>query len=224
MPWSNPFKRRNLKISSGDDPNNSKFPARDTLPHSVFRKDILWDSHVVLDQDSDANSVGYGIAHHLASDPTPVHGVTADLANELSHIAQYVDHWTASEYSKDSLTAVISVAKHVGFYDSYYWGDDIVDVLNALVVIGPVIIVVDWYMGMAHPRAGRIKRKGRIVGRQCLLIIGYNIETNAVLVKNSWGKGWGHDGTAWLPMADLQVLLRTGGVACIPIKSTTHPL
>ncbi len=38
-----------------------------------------------------------------------------------------------------------------------------------------------------------------VAGRHCLLAVGYDERKKALRVRNSWGKGWGDKGYAWLP-------------------------
>jgi C1A family cysteine protease len=53
----------------------------------------------------------------------------------------------------------------------------------------------------------------RIVGGHAVLAIGYNEESNALLVRNSWGEGWGQRGLFWMPYELYDQLTRDGWAA-----------
>jgi hypothetical protein len=48
----------------------------------------------------------------------------------------------------------------------------------------------------AMPDLGREK----VVGGHAMMAVGYSVPKQQVLVRNSWGEGWGQGGFAWLPM------------------------
>ena len=69
-----------------------------------------------------------------------------------------------------------------------------------------------------HLTYGFLNVTGPIVGGHAILVRAVSIKRQAVLLHNSWGPGWGANGTAWLRFADLDRLLAEDGECCVPTR------
>jgi hypothetical protein len=106
---------------------------------------------------------------------------------------------------------------------------------------GPVVFGLDWHSGMNNPDAqGWLHVTGPMLGGHCLIGRGARLVWRAdagakpylqpdwfdrldllrsyTLLHNSWGRGWGVDGTAKLSLQDVATLLAAGGDACLPVR------
>jgi hypothetical protein len=86
----------------------------------------------------------------------------------------------------------------------------------------PVSVGVPWYNSMFDPdpqhRIPTDPSSGVAGGHQVALV-GIDVETKLVRVRNSWGTAWGDGGYAWLSWTDLAVLLSDGGDAVVPVQT-----
>jgi hypothetical protein len=107
---------------------------------------------------------------------------------------------------------------------TWVWTQSAVDVVNALLTTGPVVIGVGWLQGMMVPDGAHIiHATGAEVGGHAVLVQGVDTELGFVTIKNQWlNWGWpGPDPTdALLSISDLGVLLAADGEACLAIVTT----
>lgn len=191
-----------------------------------------WACDVVLDQGREGACVGFSIAQELRAKPKVVPNVDGSMAMRLYHAAQKIDPWAGGAYPGaspvyhgTSVLAGIKAAQAEGFFPEYRWAFGVADLALAVSYTGPAVLGIDWYSGMYRPLGFRnevprkwITRSGSIVGGHAILCVGYNVKINSFLLHNSWGKSWGIDGRAWITYEDMDLLLRAGGEAVIPVK------
>lgn len=89
---------------------------------------------------------------------------------------------------------------------------------------GPISIGVTWYRSMfaveqlpSGQAAIRVDPNSEVAGGHQVCIVGNDTAAQMVDVRNSWGPGWGDNGHAWLPWADLRFLFAHGGDAVQPV-------
>ena len=101
------------------------------------------------------------------------------------------------------------------------WNAGPADLRYALLELGPLCVGSNWYSSMDSPR--------EVGGKQCMRVDyaskirgGHEFVVNAIdldpqdgsepyyRMKNSWGQGWGADGTARFRLADLERLIFEG--------------
>lgn len=216
------------------DPRSRDYPISAVVPEQVVSK--TWLIRTYLNQGSEGACVAAAFAHEAAASPMIATGITMDWARQQVYWeAQKIDRWAGGSYPgavpQYEGTAVIAGAKvmqRLGFYDSYRWAFTIDDVLRAIGHEGPVVFGVHWREGMFDPRpSGLLDCTGRVAGGHAILGRGVTLQSRlkgestklgpVVRLQNSWGKDWGHDGSAFIRMADLEVLLKDQGECCCPV-------
>lgn len=72
----------------------------------------------------------------------------------------------------------------------------------------PVVLQMEVFEDFLYYKSGVYKHvTGNHVGYHSVVIVGYNDEYNAFLVKNSWGKDWGENGYCWIDYDQLDETL-----------------
>ena len=85
---------------------------------------------------------------------------------------------------------------------------------------GPISIGVHWYQSMFTPGKSNlitVDMTSGLAGGHQVAVIGNDTKAQAVLIRNSWGTGWGDGGHAWLRWSDFDRLLDKGGDVVQPI-------
>lgn len=198
----------------------------------------MWQAGPVLDQGADGQCVGFGWTGEALAWPVPVDlaRVTAPLAKDwprtppdafarrLYTEAQRRDQWPgeAPRYSGTTVLAGAKAVQALGLIQRYHWTHNVDDLVDALILHGPAVLGVQWLDGMYDAPGGRLDAEGEPVGRHCILARGYTPDSGlwgghdeAVMLRNSWGPGWGVGGDAWVRKSDLARLLG-GGEVCVP--------
>lgn len=205
------------------DPRNADFPIRAMLPQIAYKEPVSreWACRQVLDQGTEGACVGFGFTHELLAQPFPIRGLRAKDASVLYKKAQSLDSWPGDNYSGTSVLAGVKAVQELypGTIESYRWAVSLQDVVATLGYHGPVVLGVHWYNGFYTPdKEGFIHIRGAIVGGHCILARAVDIQKNAILLHNSWGKAWGVKGMAWISFDDMARLLNESGEGCIPVR------
>lgn len=179
----------------------------------------------VLDQGMTGTCVGHGWAGWSQGAPLMI-----KPSPEMQPMALYDefilnDEWTDNDVDPDrqfgtSVRAGAKVLKAMGHIANYLWAES-VDNLRAwhLAGFGTIVLGINWYTGMEDPdRHGVLHVTGGIAGGHCVKTTGWNDERDAVRIQNSWGRGWGEAGHAWILRADLARLLAEDGEACAAVE------
>lgn len=94
----------------------------------------------------------------------------------------------------------------------YYRVETGSEVLKALSRELPVIfgqIIRESFMSDEVKRTGMVPKPGEHedeIGGHAMLAVGYDLKKNLVLVRNSWGTGWGIGGHCWIPLELFDVI------------------
>ena len=181
-----------------------------------------------LDQGHEGACVGAGVTHELKAYPSAVEGLDMKFAVEQIYWpAQRNDPWPGGSYPGASPhyegTAVIDgvkVAQKLGYYDSYHWAFNVIDIARAIAHLGPVIVGTEWRTGMDSPdERGWITADGDVRGGHCYLLTGVSGIVDGpprFRVRNSWGEDWGHAGDAFIAFEEFAKLMAADGEAVIP--------
>jgi hypothetical protein len=90
---------------------------------------------------------------------------------------------------------------------------------------GPISIGVSWYESMFTPINAAsggglvldVDEHSDLAGGHQLCVTANDVEHQRVLLRNSWGVGWGDQGHAWLTWNDFALLLHEGGDVVQPV-------
>jgi hypothetical protein len=222
-------KKRVLDWVPRHDARSKDYPVRAVLPQRVSKRPVFWEEGVVLDQGREGACVGYGwtaelLAEPFAPTPQPLTAAAQSYATEAYKRAQKIDEWPGEDYEGTSVLAGAKIMVQDGQIAGYRWCFGIIDVRDAVIKLGPVVIGVPWYSSMYETtKSGLVKVEGVQVGGHCIVITGYhpNYEIDGSVEevfrwRNSWGAGYGVEGSGFIKYNDLANLLKQKGEACIP--------
>lgn len=117
---------------------------------------------------------------------------------------------SAWPYTSDQLTPWTPPPIMSTLYKTFMTPDalDFAGVIAALDAAAPVVLGLVITDAFYRPdEAGRVQERAPDIerGGHAVLTVGYGIDTEAgepaLLIRNSWGSGWGQGGYAWLPRA-----------------------
>ena len=212
------------------DPKSWEYKVRDLFDADEPLRTKTWRCRAVLDQGNEGACTGFAAAHELIAAPTTVRkGIDNTFAREqLYWEAQKIDQWKGGAYpgadpfsEGSSVLAVMKVLKRLGYVPTYRWAFGVEDLKKAVSHIGPAVIGIPWRRSMFSPdEKGYLRINGEESGGHAILVRGINVHRKAFLLHNSWGAGWGNNGTAWIKWRAMKVLLKDGGEACIPVSRT----
>jgi hypothetical protein len=202
---------------------------------------------VVLDQGSEGSCVGHGcVGEYIASPargnlgkytvvdnaypgtsqphlawPAQPAKIGHDLAVNVYRRAKEIDEWEGIDYDGTSVRAGMLVGRERGWWQSFRWAFNMLE-LRAALEEGPVVIGVEWTEDAYEAPGGIMQTTGRVVGGHCVLVTGYSpkhlrIRRPAYRIRNSWSAQWGANGSAYLAADDLnRILFQAGGEAAVP--------
>lgn len=216
------------------DPASRNYGVRAVIPTTATEPVTnLWDipaGEPVLNQGSEGACVGFGVTNELRFNPVPIPGLREAFAREQIYWpAQRIDPWQGGAYpganpfyEGTSVLAGIKQGVKLGYYGEYRWAFGESELAMAVSHVGPAVIGVPWYSGMFRPdRNGYLNVTGTVQGGHCVLVIGYNKRYRYYTIYNSWGPGWGTNGTARIRRAAMDRLLNEDGDACLITQRLT---
>jgi hypothetical protein len=186
-------------------------------------RDVIWPRYSqIIDQGelgccTGAAMTGWlGCTPHCA-DPAAAAIYGLEYAHGLYSLATRLDvipgQWP-DEDTGSTGNAVAKAARQLGEIRSYSWAFTTASLLHAL-QYGPVIAGVPWYSLMSEPDStGRIHIGGQVEGGHEILIRG--LQSEHLLIDNSWGASWGQRGSCWLHLRDWARLRQEQADVTIP--------
>lgn len=205
------------------DPRDRKFALR-PVSVPVERSQKYWLSlGVPLDQGATSQCVAYATTKYLTTHPivNKPHLSPAELYREC----QRNDEWDGEEpdYEGTSVRAAMKVLKRDGLVSEYRWAWDVETVVTHLLMVGPMVLGINWYRQMFFPDTqGFIWPDGPLDGGHAILAIGANRrkacpdgKIGAIRLLNSWGPTYGSNGRVWMSFQVLGRLLAEDGEAAL---------
>lgn len=204
------------------DERNRQYPVRalfgDTPPKP---RSYTWRVGTWINQGNTSSCVGHAFAHELAARPVVVEGLDHPDALAFYRRAQKLDPWPGEEpaYEGTSVLAGAKAVTETGHYTGYRWAFAESQVALTVGYKGPVVMGTEWYADMMEPDSrGYIHPTGGLVGGHAYLIHRIDLRNDDYVIWNSWGLGWGRNGTARIKRADLAHLLSADGECCLPVR------
>jgi hypothetical protein len=187
----------------------------------------------VLDQGTEGACVGFGCTGEAMASPVRqrfpkvkmTDGATwrdaaEMIARKVYKEAQQIDEWEGVAYEGTSVRAGMLVGRERGWWDGFSWAFTM-DELRTALETGPVVLGVLWTEGMYEAPGGRLAVTGPVVGGHCILATGYSANWRGggphYRLRNSWGRSWGVNGSAYIQAGHLnKILFEEGGEAAVP--------
>jgi hypothetical protein len=140
-----------------------------------------------------------------------------DSPTRLYQLGQDIDGTPRSDVDSGLTSdASAQVMKRQGYIGEYRWGQNLDEVLDCLLNAGPGTLGSWWTTGMDNPDSkGLITYTGSKRGGHQYVLNGANKRTRLVRMKNSWSRGWGKSGFAYMTFDTLESILADGGEFCI---------
>jgi hypothetical protein len=204
------------------DLRDNKYRLAPPVP-KVSRKS--WFAPPVLDQGNTSECVGHAARSLLSAGP--VINKAGPDQHALYRGAQANDEWPGTDYEGTSVRGAMKFLQGLGFVTEYRWAQTIDDIVNHCLTTGPVDMGTNWYREMFTPdRWGYIEPKGANDGGHSWLV-GLSIDVEhknpdgtkgRARMQNSWGRGWGQNGRAWITLKNLEQLLHEDGEAAVAVE------
>jgi hypothetical protein len=147
---------------------------------------------------------------------------------DFYHQCQLVDEWPGTNYDGTSVRAAMKVLQEHGFIGEYRWAWDVGTIVNFLLSTGPMVFGTLWTDSMFDVTTKGfidVQAKPEGIGGHAYLGVGANTTLKcpdgtkgAIRILNSWGAGWGQDGRAWLPLSQLDILMKEDGEAACAME------
>lgn len=210
------------------DSRNRAYPWRRTAGRELTSQ--LHPRHIpILDQGDAGSCTGEEEVGALGTGPVwdalsaAQRGtLTQALAYQVYSAAETLDGdgpYPPNDYGSTGPSAA-QAAKNMGLISGYLHCFSLADVLSALET-GPVGIGSNWYEGMDSPdSAGLVRISGSVRGGHEYLCRGKDIARQLVFLDNSWGTGWGKDGSFSYTYATLDRLLHEQGDGTVSLPLT----
>jgi hypothetical protein len=104
----------------------------------------------------------------------------------------------------------------------FLWATTAADALSYLFEYSGVVIGVNWYDSMMQPDEHfvlQIPPTATMAGGHSVFVRGGDCNNEWVVIRNSWGQHWGHNGDAFLSFANFERLLGEEGEAAVVVNT-----
>jgi len=210
------------------DERDKQFPMRLGLPRiwpKIQRR--RWSIGPILNQGRTDSCVGHAVKAFMMATPVRSFADQPPSAMDIYNQARRLDDDPTND-TRDTGTSVragIQAIQQSGHIKSYLWAQSLDDIVMWVLTRGTVVIGTSWYEAMDYPDPqGYISPDGRLVGGHCTLVYGVDRAISTFLVQNSWGAGWGQQGSYRIRYDVLDNLLRNGGEACTATERLVLPV
>ena len=205
------------------DARDRQYPMRAQLAKRITPRSMFWEVGPILDQGDTPQCVAYSAEQFLQT--TPLATMDGPRPAEIYTLAQQLDEWPGEAYDGTSVRGGAKALTQLGRLKSYVWASGVLDVRDWIITKGPVMMGSVWLEEMFWPdAAGILHVGGAVAGGHAYLITGYDVHTNMFKMANSWGAGWGVQGSAWLKARDVGRLISKRGEACAAVEQLVTPV
>jgi len=197
-------------------------PARQSIPNRTYSRTSIFD------QGNSPSCTAHAAIGLLRTSPfASSFAQRHSYDDEMEIIAFYeeskdYDPWDGREYDGTSSDAPYRLLRAKGVIDEWKWLFGEAEVRKYVAWYGPCTIGVNWYENMFYPDpvSHFLDVSGPLAGGHEVELIQFkpnnpNTPTGKGRYKivNSWGRGWGDNGRAWITSDDLALLLDQNGDA-----------
>lgn len=185
-------------------------------PHPVSK---VWKSGDVLDQADTNSCVGHACYQLQVSEPM-VRSNPPLSPFDIYNQARLIDEWGDNDDvdAGTSIRAGLNVLKNNGVIRGYYWGFDVQQVLDYLLLYGPLVFGTRWPNSMMNVDGdGFVHPEGRGGGGHAYFAHSASWKNKTVTFRNSWGEGWGKNGDFRMSFNDVEKLLKEDGACCAAV-------
>lgn len=213
------------------DPRDKEFQFSDLLvDRPIIKSKYWWSDGWWGNQRSTPQCVAYSWVHLLEDGPVIQNGIPN---REIPIVAPAQFYAACKEVDGlkkgldgTTMHAGAKIAKQYGLITEYRWANTIEEIVDALLIFGPVIAATYWYSEMNHAnKTKQIIKSGKNLGGHAYILNGVDTDAKTFRLKNSYGKAWGDNGYATVSFKTFEALLKEGGTVCVPFerKVTTAP-
>ena len=171
-------------------------------------------------QGNTPQCVAYAWAHWLEDGPVNQSGTPPIIQPKLIYEnAQKLDEWVGENYAGTSVRGGVKYLKSVGKVQNYYWTFNLQTLINSVLYLGPVVVGTNWYWNMFYPNSeGILNIGGKLAGGHAYVINGVDTKRQLFRIKNSWGRTWGKNGSAYIRFYDMKRLIAQNGEVCLAVE------
>ncbi len=202
-----------------EDERDKQYPMSAVVPAFSDRTYRYWnDTQWWGDQGRKPWCVAYAWLHWAEDGPVTHQEIAPPLASPkyVYDRSQQIDQWPGENYNGTSVRAGAKSLQELGIILGYTWANNVHEIVRALLETGPVVIGSRWYSGMSSPDINFVMNPtGSVLGGHAYVLNGVNKNKKLFRMKNSWGRGWGDNGRAWISFNTVNTLLMYGGEACL---------
>lgn len=199
------------------DARTLNYPIKAVLNNPVKPRSMTWLCTTYLDQGNIGACVGFAVAHEAIARPDIIPDVNYTTAMKVYRRAQELDPWPGTDYEGTSVLAGLKAAMELGWYTEYRWAWSLDELILGIGHHGPAILGINWYDGLFTPDSrGNIKISGSVAGGHAIMAVGVSVPKRKFRLHNSWNKGWGINGDAFISFDDMERLLNEQGEAAFP--------
>lgn len=237
---SPPFSRPELDRRIRQDKRNWDYPIRPYVT-GIPRRTTLWKTgpRLPLNQRTEGGSVAFAWTAMLEQVDSVRFPGTEHNALELVEHFREVEQADARKAIGEparmipmavgsSILAGARYVKYKGWIPEYRWCFSPNDVVDSLCAYGPVLLGFQWFESMYETDSRGIVQSvsGPGVGGHAVLATGYISaddalrrgmgHTELIRFANSFGPGYGSNGTGYLRLLDLAFLMKQNGEGLVP--------